>query len=236
MSLLKGKHFFDTIYHYDNTEIILKKEKNKYYIIVNNKKFEFNSYKKAINYGIIESYPNIKINIKDIDKILNYYQKIEKIKLKGQKLGKDFFIDYEDEMKDENDFSNYWIRKKLSEKYYKLPLDKSSKNINDKMLYKKYVSTLEDLIEEIKSIKEDKRDLEMYCILNYRQVDCINRCVEVDEGWSTDLLKFEQYYKEMIDFIYYPGFKYNEISLEELAIIQMMASHLILRAKNLIKK
>lgn len=236
MSLLKGKHFFDTIYHYDNTEIILKKEKNKYYIIVNNKKFEFNSYKKAINYGIIESYPNIKINIKDIDKILNYYQKIEKIKLKGQKLGKDFFIDYEDEMKDENDFSNYWIRKKLSEKYYKLPLDKSSKNINDKMLYKKYVSTLEDLIEEIKSIKEDKRYLEMYCILNYRQVDCINRCVEVDEGWSTDLLKFEQSYKEMIDFIYYPGFKYNEISLEELAIIQMMASHLILRAKNLIKK
>lgn len=139
-------------------------------------------------------------------------------------------------MKDENDFSNYWIRKKLSEKYYKLPLDKSSKNINDKMLYKKYVSTLEDLIEEIKSIKEDKRDLEMYCILNYRQVDCINRCVELDEGWSTDLLKFEQSYKEMIDFIYYPGFKYNEISLEELAIIEMMASHLILRAKSLIKK
>ncbi len=236
MSLLKRNHFFDTIYHYDNNEIIFKKEKNLYNIIVNNKKFEFNSYKKAINYGILESYPNIKINIKDIDKILNYYQKIDKIKLKGQKLGKDFFIDYEDEMKDENDFSNYWIRKKLSEKYYKLPLDKSSKNINDKILYKKYVSTLEDLIEEIKSIKEDKKDLEMYCILNYRQVDCINRCVELDEGWSTDLLKFKQSYKEMIDFIYYPGFKYNEISLEELAIIEMMASHLILRAKSLIKK
>ena len=94
---------YDKIVHF-------KKEKNNKYIIRAGKNvYKFDSFNKAINANVLKSRFSEWLNLKEIDRILCYYDKIRKIELKGLEEGRDIFIDcknnidtYNDDYDDEN--------------------------------------------------------------------------------------------------------------------------------------
>ena len=126
-------------------------------------------------------------------------------------------------------------RIKLNKKYYKY--GNPAKNKDPKYLisyYKKYQDVLLELINELNNTKEDisiiKNDF------NIRQTGCIKRCSKefVDNIYKDKDEKFTQAFYEIMDFIYYPEFKYNDLARNEIDTIKMMASYLIFKAGELI--
>lgn len=127
-------------------------------------------------------------------------------------------------------------RYELNQKYcvYGIyPKDNCSKDELTKY-YKNYQRVLVSLIKDIKEF--EKNAVIANNKLNERQMGCIKRCSEefVFSAWKESYQKYTQAFYELTDFIYYPGYEYNDLSQNELDIIRVMASYLILKADELI--
>ena len=86
---------------YNGKKINLEKDKtnNRYTIKCGRTIRIFKSYEKAVNFNIIESPYNLWLTLNDVNKIMEYSQKIHEIELKGLVEGRDICIDNEDDLK-----------------------------------------------------------------------------------------------------------------------------------------
>ena len=127
------------------------------------------------------------------------------------------------------------LRKELSEKYSPEFYNYKTMAKTDVIkVLKNYQKKLLDLIDEVEIM--EKETTMTNNILNDRQKCCIRNCSEefVDSGWTNLLDMYRQSFHEMIDFIYFNGFENNELALNELKLIKMMASYLIFKADEII--
>ena len=133
------------------------------------------------------------------------------------------------------------IRKKLKDKYYlnwcpkNNIFNKEEKQITNTLLknmYVEYIEKLKEFIEEINTLKKQITKIDF--TPNYRQLGGYNRCITnyPDKGWSEKYNHFIQAYKElMVDYLYYEGIEYDELSINELDTQIEMAKFLIKQAE-----
>ena len=62
----------------------------------------------------------------------------------------------------------------------------------------------------------------------------VTKCFS-ESAYKDDAKDFSQAYYEMLDFIYTPGYDYDELSYNEIEIIKMMISYLNSKADEIIK-
>lgn len=129
------------------------------------------------------------------------------------------------------------LRKELCEKYSPAFYDYNKMTKVELIkAFKNYQKTLLSLIDEIEIM--EKETSISFSPLNERQTICIKNCSEefVDSDWSNLMDIYRQSFNEMCDFIYSIGFENNELALNELKLIKMMASYLVFKADELLFK
>lgn len=111
--------------------------------------------------------------------------------------------------------------------------DEELYTVNEQIaFYEENISILKYLLDKLDYGIKEYEYTSKKTELNIRQNGCIRRIMDIfvakdDEKYYT---KFSEAFYELTDFIYYPNFKYDKLSLHEIEIIKMMANYLINKA------
>lgn len=105
--------------------------------------------------------------------------------------------------------------------------------INEQIaFYEENISILKYLLDKLDYAIKEYEYTSKKTELNIRQNRCLRRIMDIfvvkdDKNYYT---KFSEAFYELTDFIYYPNFEYDKLSLHEIEIIKMMANYLINKA------
>lgn len=123
---------------------------------------------------------------------------------------------------------------------------KPEKKLDEVWSAEEYIKFYEDNKKSLNSLFLDaneyfvdhKEEMKNESNLTTRQIGCLQRITKCfsESVYQDDAKVFSQAYYELLDFIYTPGYDYDELSYNEIEIIKMMISYLNNKADELIKK